>query len=169
MRKLSLLLLCAISLFAADAIRRAPSFSLVDDKLEQHDLLDYRGKLVLLNFTQTNCPHCAPVADLLQKMQKKYGDKIAVLAVVNPPDTPETMRNYISGHGITYPVLFDMGQVSFSYVRTTTMNFPRLYMIDANGFIQRDYLYGPLTREIFEGDKLAPEIDKLLTSAPQKK
>jgi peroxiredoxin len=169
MRRISTLLLCAAALFAADANRRAPGFSLVDAKGEEHDLADYRGKLVLLNFTQTTCPHCAGVAEVLEQMHQKYGDKIAVVAIVNPPDDLRKVAAYIEGHKLTYPVLFDSGQVAYSYVLSTKMDFPRLYMIDAGGTIRRDYLYGPLAGDIFEAGPMAAEIDKLLGGAPGKK
>ena len=170
MRKLLITLLCAGALFAADVNRRAPGFSLVDSKGAEHDLADYRGKLVLLVFFQTTCPHCAGFADLLQQTQEKYGARIAVLAVVNPPDDPGNVTAFIAGHRIKYPILFDSGQVAYSYVLTQTLAFPHLYMIDGGGTIRRDYLYGPLTREVFEGDKLAAEINNLLPAgAPEKK
>jgi peroxiredoxin len=170
MRNILITVLCAGALFAADVNRRAPGFSLVDSKGAEHDLADYRGKLVLLVFTQTTCPHCAGFADLLQQTQEKYGSRIAVLAVVNPPDDPGKVTAFIAGHKIKYPILFDSGQVAYSYVQTGTINFPQLYLIDGAGMIRRDYVYGPLTREVFEGDQLAAEISRLLPAgAPEKK
>jgi peroxiredoxin len=170
MKKLLITLLCAGALFAADVNRRAPGFSIVDSKGEEHDLADYRGKLVLLFFMQTTCPHCANFAELLQQTQEKYGSRIAVVAVAIYPDDPGKVKDFVAGHRITYPVLLDIGQVAYSYVLTKTLDFPHLYMIDASGIIRRDYLYGPLTREIFEGDRLAAEIARMLPAgAPEKK
>ena len=170
MKKLLITLLCAGALFAADVDRRAPGFSLVDAKGAEHDLADYRGKLVLLVFFQTTCPHCAAFAELLQQTQEKYGSRIAVLGVVNPPDDGEKVLSFIAGHRIKYPVLFDSGQVAYSYVLTPTINFPHLYMIDGSGIIRRDFEYGPLALEVFEGDRLAAEINRLLPAgAPDKK
>jgi len=170
MRKLLFTLLCALALFAADVNRRAPGFSLVDSKGQEHDLADYRGKLVLLVFMQTTCPHCAPFADLLQQTQEKYGSRIAVLAVVNPPDEPARVTDFIVGHRIKYPILLDIGQVAYSYVLSTTMTFPHLYIIDGGGIIRRDFVYGPMDGAVFEGDKLSEEIKRLLPAgAPEKK
>ena len=170
MRKLLITLLCAGALLGADADRRAPGFSLVDSKGAEHDLADYRGKLVLLVFFQTTCPHCAGFAELLQQTQEKYGSRVAVLAVAIYPDDPGKVADFIAGHRIKYPILLDIGQVAYSYVLTQTLAFPHLYMIDGAGTIRRDYLYGPLTREIFEGDQLAAEITRLLPAgAPDKK
>ena len=170
MKKLLISLLCAGALFAADVDRRAPGFSIVDSKGAEHDLADYRGKLVLLVFFQTTCPHCAAFAELLQQTQEKYGSRIAVLGVVNPPDAGDKVLSFIAGHRIKYPILFDSGQVAYSYVLTPTINFPHLYIIDGGGIIRRDFEYGPLAREVFEGDRLAAEINRLLPAgAPEKK
>src|SRR4051794_5518625 len=105
MRILISTLLCAMALCAAEPVRRAPGFSLPDGKAEQHDLADYRGKVVLLEFMQTTCPHCAAFTSVLDKVQKKYGDKVVILAVSVPPDNQNTVAAYISGHKITYPIL----------------------------------------------------------------
>jgi len=168
MRKTLTTLLCATAFVAAAADRRAPGFSLVDSKGIEHDLADYRGKLVLLEFIQTTCPHCATVAENLQKAQEKYGGKIAVLAVVNHPDDPNTVQQFIAGHKITYPILFDSGQMAYSYVLSGNLQYPRMFMIDAGGTIRMDYEFSPLTSDVFEGSGLGPAIDRMLAAQPKK-
>src|SRR6516165_6274385 len=99
MKATAIILLCAAALFAADAPRRAPGFALPDYKGEIHDLADYRGKVVIIEFMQSTCPHCSPFADKLNDLQQKFGDKLAVLAVGNPPvDNPATLGKYAAGH-----------------------------------------------------------------------
>src|SRR5689334_12854955 len=132
MRKILIALICAAALFAADAPRRAPGFCLVDSTGQWRDLYDYRGKVVLLEFMQTTCPHCAAFASKLKDLQQKYGARLQVISVALPQDNPNTISQYVNGHGITYPVLFDMGQVAASYVRVSSLNFPTIYLIDAN-------------------------------------
>jgi peroxiredoxin len=163
MKTIAALLLCALGLFAAEGPRRAPGFSLADSKGQLFDLADFRGKIVVLEFLKTDCPHCAPFASVLGQIQQKYGAKIAIIGVVNlREDNPTTVAKYISGHGVNYPILLDQGQMAYSYVRSGTLNFPHVYLIDANGMIQRDLPYGPLTRDIYEGNGLSREIDRLL-------
>ena len=170
MRTVISTLLCAVALLAADTVRRAPGFSLPDLKAVQHDLADSRGKVVVLEFMQTTCPHCAVFAAALDKVQQKYGSKVEILAIANPPDGPGTVAEYISGHKITYPILFDCGQVAYSYLQVMRFDLPQVYVIDAKGAIQRHFEYGPLTRDIFEGDALLTEIDRVIgvTAAPKK-
>jgi peroxiredoxin len=169
MQRILTTLLCATALVAAAADRRAPGFSLLDGKYQEHDLADYRGKVVLLAFIQTTCPHCAIFAENLQQAQERYGDKIAVLAVVNPPDDPNKIHAFVEGHKITYPILLDTGQMAYSYVLTPNLTFPRLYIIDAAGMIRAEHEYSPLTREIFEGSGLGPAIGRLLNGGASKK
>jgi peroxiredoxin len=173
MRIIPTALLCAAALFASgeNSGRRAPGFALPDSKMQVFDLADYRGKIVLLEFMQTNCAHCAPFADVLERVQQKYGDKVAVLAVVNSRgDDQNTVAQYISGHRFTYPVLFDAGQMAYSYLRSMRFDTPHVFLIDAGGTIRNDWEYGLLTRDIFEGNGLMPEIDSLLSgkAAPRK-
>src|SRR5262249_35333823 len=123
MRTIWLSVLCAASLLAVGELsnRRAPSFSLPDMRGNQHDILDYRGKVLILDFMKTNCPHCAAISGVLEEVQQKYGDRLAVLSVVNyPEDGPETVSKYIAGLKIATPVLFDCGSVAVSYLRATT-------------------------------------------------
>ena len=112
-------------------------------KLQEHDLADYRGKIVLLALIQSTCPHCAAFAENLQAVQERFADRVQVLAVVTPPDTPDKVKEFIGGHKITFPILLDTGQMSYSYILSADLKFPRLYMIDATGTIKSDYEYQP--------------------------
>ncbi len=156
--------------------RRAPGFSLPDLHLQQRDPQDYRGKVLILDIIQTTCPHCGRFSEVLEQVKSKYGDKIVVLSIVNPPDTQATVATFIAKHNITTPVLFDCGQVSLSYLKATpqnpTINVPHVFVIDGGGKIRNDFEYAFDTHNIFEGDGLNAEIDKLLaenTGAKPKK
>ena len=162
MRSVLAFLLCAAGVFAADAPRRAPGFALPDSRMAVHDLYDYRGKPVVIEFMQTTCPHCASFVDVMKKIQEKYGEKVGILAIVVPPDNLSTVQQFVAGHGIGYPVLFDMGQVAYSYVRQQHVTFPQLYLVDRNGMIYAHFEYELLNRDIFEGNGLFNEIERML-------
>jgi peroxiredoxin len=158
----------ALSLCGAGALRRAPGFCLPDQSLTWHDLQDYRGKVVLLDFMRTDCPHCQTLSGILEEAQRKYGQKIVVLSVVTPPDTDKTVAAYIREHKLSGPFLFDSSQVAGSYIRPTpqrpSVTLPRLYIIDGNGMISRDFEYRPDTEKIFAGRGLFTELDQILGS-----
>ncbi len=166
MMKIVATLLCGVALFAASPLRRAPGFCLIDTSGEWKDVADYRGKIVLVEFMKTDCPHCASFSTVLNGLKLKYADKLAVIAIANPPDNPQTMSQFVNGHKLAYPLLFDQGQVAASYVRSQSIDLPAVYLIDANGMIRNQWQYGVLTKDIFEGSGLTREIDKVLAGAP---
>lgn len=150
--------------------RRAPGFSLPDAEMRQHDLADYRGRIVLLDIMRTQCPQCVTLSRTLERVKQRYGDKVAVLSIVNPPDNIDMVRAYVRENKITTPVLFDCGQVAASYMKATpqrpTVNVPHLFVIDATGWIRHDYAYAPENKPIFEGRGLFPILDRLLAEKP---
>lgn len=143
MKRLALALLLAGTMaIHAQIVRRAPGFSLPDLSYKQYDLADYRGKVVLLDIIQTNCPKCIELTRSLAEVKQKYGDKIQVLTIVTLPDNPQTINAYVQRYGVRNPVLLDCGQVIGSYLGVTpqkpTVHFPHLFVIDKLGNIRRD-------------------------------
>jgi peroxiredoxin len=165
MKKVIIALLCAATLVTAQlAPRRAPGFCLIDTTGQWRDLADYRGKVVVVEFMQTTCAHCAVFTPILADLTKKYGDKLQVISIALSPDTTQSMMQFAKGHSLTWPLVLDQGQVAVSYVRKGEINFPTLYLVDTNGMIAKNWEYGGLTKDVFEGNGLAREIDKLLPS-----
>src|ERR1039458_10589000 len=82
-------LLCGAALFAAGPLRRAPGFCLIDANGQWQDLADYRGRIVLVEFMQTTCPHCAAFSTVLNGLKLKYSDKLAILVA---PSALESVR-----------------------------------------------------------------------------
>jgi peroxiredoxin len=140
----TLLLALAMTLHAQGPLgRRAPGFSLMDvTKLQQHDLQDYRGKVVLIDIMRTDCPHCQELTKVLDEVKAKYADKVQILSVVNPPDNQTTVRKYIADYKVTNPVLFDCGQMAVSYLQigpnNPTVSVPHLVIVDKTGIIRKE-------------------------------
>jgi peroxiredoxin len=167
MRFVSLLLLSTALVFGAGELsnRRAPGFSLPESPTKMHDPQDYRGKILIVDFMQVSCPHCATFSGILEQAKAKYGDKIAILSIVNPPSDPKGVSEYVAKNKITTPILFDCGQVAFSYLKPSSpqITIPHVFLIDGAGIIKSDFSYGPANANIFSGTGLFAEIDKLLT------
>jgi peroxiredoxin len=148
--------------------RRAPGFSLPDPAYQHYyDLQDFAGKVVIIDIMSTRCPHCLLLSTTLEQVKARYGGKVGILEIVLPPDTLDTVSKFVATNNITVPVLCDMGQMTASYFMATpaTMSkigVPHLFLIDKQGMIRNDYAYEENTRNIFEGEGLVMEIDKLL-------
>ena len=168
---LSLLVAANSLLWAASgelSDRRAPGFALPDPAYEHYyDLQDYAGKVVLIDIMSTGCPHCLLAATTLEQVKAHYGDKVAILEVVLPPDNQRTISKFIQTNNVTVPVVCDMGQMTASYFKATPttmqqIQVPHLFLIDQHGMIRNDFSYEESTRPIFEGAGLFAEIDRLL-------
>jgi peroxiredoxin len=150
--RLAVLLLCSAAVYGSGKLsnRPAPGFSLPDSSFEQFDPQNYRGKVLLVEVMQTRCPHCAQFSRILNEVTEKYKGKVAVLSIVNPPDNQETVSQFVSREKLTFPILFDCGQVSASYLKVTPSNpqfaIPHIFLIDREGTIRNDYGYSPETR-----------------------
>jgi peroxiredoxin len=123
--------------------RRAPSFSLPDSALTQHDILDYRGRWLLIEFMMTNCPHCKALSKTLEMFKTDHAANVAILSIVVPPDNLQTVGAYIKENKITFPILFDSSQVAASYFKATPANpsfdTPHLFAVDPKGMIVHDW------------------------------
>jgi peroxiredoxin len=165
-RLLGTLILSAVVAFGAGELsdRRAPGFSLPDSNFEQHDLYDFRGKVVVLNIMKTSCPHCEVLSKVLDEAEAHYGGAVKVLSIVHPPDNLAMVQAYLKANNLSTTILFDSGQVAASYMKLTPSNpsfaTPHFFIIDQGGQIREDYRYEPLARNIFEGDGIYGILDR---------
>lgn len=170
MRNFVLFALSAIALMGANEYsgRRAPSFSLPDVNMKQHDILDYRGKVLIVEFMQTKCDKCQALTRSIEgRVKAKFGDSVGILSIVVPPDTFDDVKKYMNVFKVTSPILFDMGQVAGSYVKASpqkpAMYFPHVFLIDQKGEIRNDWQWTApgLYPDVLSGDRLVTEIEKL--------
>ena len=82
----------------------ASEFALRDLAGKTHRLVDYRGKLVLVNFWATWCPPCREEIPLFIEMQRRYQDQgLQILGI--SVDNPEAVARYWQEMRINYPLL----------------------------------------------------------------
>jgi peroxiredoxin len=165
-------LTCALFLVAAGAVfaageysnRRAPGFSLSDSHFQQHDTQDYRGKVLIVDFIQTTCAVCQKLTDVLLRVKASYGDKIGIMSITTLPDNYGTVDKFVAERKISWPVLFDAGQVMASYLKITPANpkveFPHMFIIDKVGTIRYDY--NGYDDSHLTTTSISEDIDKLL-------
>jgi peroxiredoxin len=118
----------------------APDFTLTDLEGKQHHLADYRGKVVVLEWFNPDCPFVKKHHEKNKTMATtwaKFQDKNVVWLAVNSgaPGKQghgvERNQKAVADYGISYPVLMDeAGLVGRTYEAKTT---PHMYVIDAAG------------------------------------
>ena len=148
--------------------RRAPSFSLPDSNQTQHDILDYRGKWLLLNYTTSmGCPDCGPFAKLLDQVKARVANTAVLFVMLAPPENANTAGRFIVDNKLTQPVVFDQSQTAIAYFKATPtrsqIDTPHLFIINPSGIIVRDYSNSGLTDFLQGKGDLAKYIQGLMT------
>src|SRR6202021_1672425 len=96
-----------VSAFAAPPVVPRPAKELeIIEPGGKHDLLtSYRGKVVVVQFLFTTCPHCQGYSQLLTKIQNEYGPKgfQALGAAFNEADNG-MVTNYIAQYKVGFPI-----------------------------------------------------------------
>jgi peroxiredoxin len=149
--------------------RRAPSFSLPDSTLKQYDILDYRGKWLLLGFIGTGSAESKDLSKKLEAAKATLGPKATILSVlISPPETQATAAKYAAETKITTPILFDSGQVAIAYFKATpqkpTFDQPHLFAINPNGLIVKDW-----SQAAMQAPGFIAEVSQLVAGSPAKK
>jgi peroxiredoxin len=97
----------------------------------------YRGRRVLLVFSDPQCGPCDQLAPRLERLHRERSD-LSVL-MISRKDV-ELNRQKIANHGLTFPVALQQGwEVSLRYAMFTT---PVGYLIDEQGVIAADVAVG---------------------------
>lgn len=144
----------------------AIDFMLQDQYGEKHQLADYKGKVVFLNFWTTWCIYCKTELQELQELYNEYGKNekdVVFLGVTSPSNeqnrnaadvSKDEIMQYIKENSLDFPMLFDEnGKVYQSYY---IYAFPTSFLINQRGEVEW-YSPGALTKE-----KIKNEIDTLL-------
>src|ERR1700710_729890 len=89
--KILLAALCSFGMMlqaAAPVPRPATPFKMTEPSGQQVDITSFKGKVVLVQFLFTWCPHCQATAKMLTKLQNEFGPKGLQIIGVAFNDTP---------------------------------------------------------------------------------
>jgi len=140
MKKLTILLLCffSVALFAGEV---APNFTLVDADGKKHSLEDFKGKVVVLEWTNYRCPFVVKHYSVnnMQKLQEKYTKKGVVWLSIcssakgnqghmSAADIKAAVKK--AGAKPTAYLIDEDGKVGKAYGARTT---PHMFVISAEG------------------------------------
>jgi thiol-disulfide isomerase/thioredoxin len=85
----------------------APELALKDINGRAHDLMAYRGKVVLINFWATWCEPCRQEMPSIQRLSEKLAGKPFVVLAVNVDEPESRVRNFLNQTRFELPVLLD--------------------------------------------------------------
>jgi peroxiredoxin len=123
----------------AELGKPAPDFTLKDVNGETHKLASYKGKIVVLEWINHECPvvnRCHDRKVMTETIAKFEGKPVVWLAVDSShfaEKKASNSREWAKKRGIEYPILLDAkGAVGHQYAAKTT---PHMFVIDKNGVL----------------------------------
>lgn len=119
----------------------APPLRLPDLDRHDHDLRDYRGEVVLINFWASWCPPCVYEMPSMQRLEDHLRDRGFRILAVNIGESEETIRDFLDQIGTEFIILLDPRSESLRDWRA--MAYPSSYIVDREGRL-RYSLFGAI-------------------------
>lgn len=121
-----------------EASKKGPEFTLKSFDGKEVSLSDYKGKIVVLEWFNDECPYVRYHYDTVHTMVElanKYKAKNVVWLAINSTNhtTPQQNKDFAAKHNLPFPILDDRpGNVGRAYGATNT---PHMFIIDKKGNI----------------------------------
>lgn len=136
--------------------KKAPDFVLFDLEGNRHQLSDYKGKGVFLNFWGTWCKPCEREMPYMNNQYKEYKDQGVEILAVNVGEPEFVINKFVKRHDLVFPILLDdNGRVLTQY---NIKPLPTTLLINPEGKIT----------EIVEGGLSEAKIKAMMESIKPK-
>jgi len=150
----------SFSAFAAKSNKKEdvkmPNIVLYDQYGKKHNIEEYKGKVVVINFWATWCGYCVQEMPEFEKVYKEFGSnkKDVIILGVAGPISKENQNNvdvekdevisFLKKKNITYPTLMDEAGKSFDDYKVRAL--PMTYVINKDGYLE-GFVSGAITAE----------------------
>lgn len=111
----------------------AADFSFRDIAGKQHNLADYRGKWVLVNFWATWCPPCRREMPSMERLSQRLKEEPFIILAVNQQEEADQVFAFTGqlDPAPTFPILFDHNStVSHAW---NVLGLPASFIVDKQG------------------------------------
>lgn len=130
----------------------APEFSLKNLNEEDFNLVDHRGKIVMVNFWATWCGPCKWEIPILNELYNRYKDEnVIVVGVAISSGSKEDIASFVKKYDVAYPILYgsdeEISRLVYKYGNFASI--PSTFLINPKGEVT-NYFMGAQEKEIFE-------------------
>ena len=141
LRRSFLLSTLALPAFAAATVpRKAGEFVIQLPDGSRQLLSQYRGKVVLLEFLYTTCPHCQVSSQKLTQFQREYGPKgFQALGVAFNQMAKMLVPDFVRDFKVGFPVGYSEREPVTNFLQHPVdegLSVPQLVFIDRKGMVR---------------------------------
>ena len=137
-----------------------PALVLKDLEGRQHQLADYRGKVVLINFWATWCAPCRDEMPSIQELKNKLAGRPFVVLAVNLDEPESRIRSFLTKMKLDFPILLDPDKKVARGWNARIL--PSSFIVGADGKV-RYSLVGEIN---WANEHVVARISELLPSRP---
>jgi thiol-disulfide isomerase/thioredoxin len=120
--------------------RPAGDFRCLDANGKNLSIGALHGKVVVVQFLDTTCPHCQAFSRLLTKLQGDYGPEgFQAVGVAFNEATPEMVRDYVKNNNVGIPVGYAPRDSVVAYLGISVLErftVPQIMIIDRHGQVR---------------------------------
>ncbi len=120
--------------------RKAPELTITEPSGKQTLLSSFKGKVVVVEFLYTTCPHCQAESRMLTKLQKELGPKgFQALGFAFNDNAQVLVDGFVQENGVGYPVGAGSPDTVLGYLGFSVMDryvVPQVVVIDRQGMIR---------------------------------
>ena len=132
------------SAFAAMPVpRQSKEFTFVQPDGKQILLSSLKGKVVVIQFLYTTCPHCQALSKELTKLSAELGPNVQMMGVAFEEDDASkeapAAGAYVRTYGVNFPVGYASRDTVMSYLGLSVMDrfvVPQVAIIDKKGVVR---------------------------------
>jgi thiol-disulfide isomerase/thioredoxin len=128
---------------AATLPRAAPEF-VIQGPSGQALLSQFRGKVILLTFIHTTCPHCQASVAVINQIQKDYGPRgFQALGAAFNENAQQLLPDFLARFRPIYPIGWTARDPVLEYLQVspnTPLFVPIFVFIDKKGMIREQHL-----------------------------
>ncbi|HOK67386.1 MAG TPA: TlpA disulfide reductase family protein [Anaerohalosphaeraceae bacterium] len=138
--------------------RPFPPLEFTDLEGKTHNIQDYRGKVVVIDFWATWCGPCRAATPYLLETYNAFKDKGLVILGISLDSNKKALTDYLKAHEIPWPQYFDgLGWDNKIWQRLGSGGIPLIIVIDQQGIVRHS--------DINPG-QLKNAVQRLLENAP---
>ncbi|MFC4324125.1 thiol-disulfide oxidoreductase ResA [Litchfieldia salsa] len=112
---------------------KAPDFVITDLNGTKHQLSEYRGQAVIVNFWGTWCKPCEREMPYLENQYQLYKDQGVQLIAVNVGEPEFSVETFVDKYQMTFPVGIDKGNELLHLYGVDPL--PTTFFIDKDGIV----------------------------------